>query len=172
MAERYPDTNEGVGAVLKPYTEEFVGQKLKLVLGLMASAVALVLLVACLNVANLLLGRAFECRHELALRRALGAGRLRTMGQVLAEAMLITTGGVLLGVALADFGVAAGLVVGLVLGSGLALALRSFLFQVETVDPVTFVAIPVFLSTVAILACLVPARRASSVDPLTALRGD
>jgi ABC-type antimicrobial peptide transport system permease subunit len=65
---------------------------------------------------------------------------------------------------------AIGLGVGLALGWGLGKALESFLFQVRPEDPVTFTAIPLFLLAVSLLAYLVPAWRASRVDPVEVLR--
>jgi len=59
---------------------------------------------------------------------------------------------------------------GLLLGLGMAKALASFLYQVEPEDPVTFSMIPALLLFVSLVACLVPARRASAVDPIEALR--
>jgi ABC-type antimicrobial peptide transport system permease subunit len=66
--------------------------------------------------------------------------------------------------------VAVGLGLGLVLGLGMAKALATFLYQVKPEDPVTFSLIPGLLLAVSLAACLVPARRASSVDPIEALR--
>jgi len=67
---------------------------------------------------------------------------------------------------------AIGLGVGLALGWGLGKALESFLFQVRLEDPVTFTAIPLFLLAVSLPAYLVPAWRASRVDPVEALRSE
>jgi predicted permease len=68
--------------------------------------------------------------------------------------------------------VAIGLVLGLAGAFGLSKVLRAILVQITPSDPVTFVAISVLLTAVAIAACLIPARRATRVDPLTALRAD
>jgi ABC-type antimicrobial peptide transport system permease subunit len=65
-------------------------------------------------------------------------------------------------------------VVGLIIGVGVAAMvtrlLSAFLYGVSTTDTLTFIAIPVLLTLVALLACYLPARRATKVDPLTALR--
>jgi ABC-type antimicrobial peptide transport system permease subunit len=66
--------------------------------------------------------------------------------------------------------VAVGAAIGLVLAIGLAMLIQSFLFGVEALDPATLIAVPLLLGSVAVLAAFVPARRASRVDPVEALR--
>jgi putative ABC transport system permease protein len=107
LAEQYPDTNEGVGAHLKPYTDEYIGKEPKTLLYLMLGATFGVLLIACANVANLLLARAAVKGKEVAVRSALGAGRWRVMQQMVAEALVLAVAGALIGVGLAAFGVSA-----------------------------------------------------------------
>jgi ABC-type antimicrobial peptide transport system permease subunit len=63
-----------------------------------------------------------------------------------------------------------GLAIGLVLAVGMGMALAIFLYQVRPYDPVTFTLVPALLAAVSLAACLVPARRASAVDPIVALR--
>jgi predicted permease len=104
LAEAYPKTNQGIGAVVKPYIREFVGRETVTLLGVMFAAVLLVLLIACFNVANLLLGRAALRGRELAIRSALGCGRWGTLGQVLSEAALISLLGAVFGIGLAHLG--------------------------------------------------------------------
>jgi putative ABC transport system permease protein len=93
--------------------------------------------------------------HEIGLRMALGAQRADILKQVVGQGMLLV-------------------VIGVVIGSGasywLTRFLQGFLFEVTPTDPVTFVGVAVLLTAVALLACYIPARRATRVDPMEALR--
>jgi ABC-type antimicrobial peptide transport system permease subunit len=68
--------------------------------------------------------------------------------------------------------VASGVIIGLVAALGLTRFVRSMLYEVQPNDPATFVAVAVMLAVVALVASLVPARRASRVDPVIAMRND
>lgn len=105
LAEAYPDTNEGIGAVVQPFTDEYIGDEPRTMLWTMLGAVFLVLLIACANVANLLLARATTRSRELAIRSAIGASRLQVVGKLLAEALVLSAAGALLGLGLAWAGV-------------------------------------------------------------------
>jgi predicted permease len=100
LSATYPATNRDEGVRLQPMRDRLVGALRPAMLCLL-SAVGLMLLVACANVANLLLVRATENSREVAIRRALGADRKRLIAQFMAQALLLCLLGGLLGTALA-----------------------------------------------------------------------
>lgn len=104
LAQDHPKENEGVGPILQPFTEEYVGQEPIIMLWTMMAAVFGVFLIACSNVANLLLARAATRTKEVAVRTALGASRWRIVIQHLGESLVLSLAGMVLGTGIAWLG--------------------------------------------------------------------
>ena len=101
----YPEINENISVSIRAFQEQYIGDDAVAMLWTMLGAVFFVLLIACANVANLLLSRALDRNKEVAIRTAMGASRRRVIGQILVEASVLAIVGSLIGIGLAMIGI-------------------------------------------------------------------
>ncbi|MEO8633673.1 MAG: ABC transporter permease [Gemmatimonadales bacterium] len=162
MAEAYPADNAGFSALLTPLRDTVINGNVRTPLLFLLAATGVVLLIACVNVANLFLARLARRTHELALRSALGAERSRLVTQLLAEAVLLASVGAVIGL------VCAALLIRLLAtgDSSVAIAVGSFVPRLEELRmDGRIVALAVSLTLASALAAgLVPAWTGSRTD--------
>ena len=162
LAAEFPDTNKAISALVRTFHDTYNGEQIRSVFLMMLGAVGFVLLIACANVANMMLSRALARGREIAVRAALGATRWQLVRQMLVESVLLSSLGGLLGLGISAFGVHA-----------FDLATQDVgkpywvLFEMDWRAFGYFASISVLSG---ILFGLVPALRASRVDLNTAMK--
>jgi predicted permease len=170
IAAAYPATNRSVGVLLKPLREQLIGTLRPAILSLMGSVV-LVLLIACANVANLLMVRATANQREVAVRQALGADRIRLYSQYLAQTLILCLVGGALGTLLAAFALpllrlalshSAGVDLSMVQSIGLSIPVLLFTLGTCTLTAILFGLLPVLKTATSLAEALRPGDRASS----------
>lgn len=129
----------------------------RFVMRLLEIFAGIALLLAVIGIYGVMSYFVTERTREMGIRMALGADRARLLQLVIGVGLRLTLGGVCIGCALAF---------------ALTRVIQEFLFGVKPADPVTFAAVAALLGSIAILACFVPALRATMVDPMIALRHD
>lgn len=160
LAQQYPDSNAGIGAGVISLRQELVGDTGPALLVLM-TAIGFVLLIACANIANLLLARAVARRREIAVRMSLGASRHRIIRQMLVESVLLAGVGGVVGLA-----VCAGLMRALgALAPPRLLAMGHFNLDLRVLAVTAALAL-----TTGVLCGIAPAWRVAGTDPGSALQ--
>jgi putative ABC transport system permease protein len=160
LAAQYPDTNKSFGLRLVPLQERIVGNSRRGLTVLMVS-VSLVLLIACVNVANLMLSRATSRQKEIAIRTALGASRGRNMRLMLSESIVLALCGGVGGVLFANWAVKA------VIGLNLSFIPRASEIQMDNAVLAYTLAISLFTG---ILFGILPAIQLSYSDFSSSLK--
>jgi putative ABC transport system permease protein len=130
-------------------------QRSSMILLTLFAAVALVL--AAIGIYGVLSYSVTQRTREIGIRMALGASKTEILKLIISKGMMLTAIGIVLGVAGAY---------------ALTRAVRSLLFGVGSLDLAIFVIVPMVFAVIAVFACFLPARRASQVDPLVALRSE
>lgn len=143
----------GIRTMDEIFNESVAPQKLNLTLLVLFASIALIL--SLVGIYGVMSYSVTQRTHEIGIRMALGAKAGDVLKMVIGQGMRLT----LIGVA-----------IGLIGAFGLTRLMSSLLFGVKATDPLTFVIIALLLATVAFLACWLPARRATKVDPMIALR--
>lgn len=162
LESAYPLTNRGQLPVVQTFTEFYIGENAAILYSAMWGAVSFVLLIACANLANLLLARAIVRSHEISIRIALGAGRWRIVRQLLIESVMLSGVGGFFGWWIAKWGT-------FVYIQTLAAWLRPF-FDSSADYTVLGYLVAISIAT-GLLFGLAPAARLSRMDVNTALKG-
>lgn len=162
LTKEFPDTNKDTGALVRTFHDTYNNGKIRAIFLTLLGAVGFVLLIACANVANLMLSRAIARHREIAVRAALGASRWQIIRQLLTESVLLSCLGGLLGLGFAAAGVHAFDVATADVG-------KPYWIQF-TMDYVVFAYFAAVSVLSGILFGLAPALRASRTDLTLALK--
>lgn len=164
LAAEHPETNKDFKAMALPFVESFMGDDVSQLLYTMLGAVFFVLLIACANVANLLVDRAAHRSKEVGVRAALGASRGQIVRIFLSEAFVLAAGGTLLGIVFAKLSVDA-------FNRAIVDTDPPFFIQIDLFPPVLLFAVGVSLLAT-LLAGLIPAYQASRPDIAEVLKDE
>ena len=157
VAERLTTIDRRLAFTFRPLEEQIdaARQQERLIAWLSTFFGGLALLLAAVGLFGIASSTVVGRRTEIGIRMALGAQRRNVVNLALRQTILATV---------------AGLAIGLAAAAALTRYLEAMLFGITPLDPVTFIAAPVVLALVALVACFLPARRATSIDPMVALR--
>jgi predicted permease len=157
LEQAYPDRYTGGYTVeIKPYIREFIGDQVVGVLWTMLVAVFGVMIIACVNVANLVMARAVSRTREVAVRTAIGATRWQVVRQMLAEVLVLAVAGALLGLALAQTGIT-------LFNRAIVDTQPPFWIDIR-IDAMVLLFVTVATLVAALVSGIVPALRASKSD--------
>ena len=156
LGAEYKESNEGFSALVQPFTDNYIGKEPRQLLYTMLGAVFCVLLIACANVANLLLDRAAHRTKEVGIRTALGASRTAVVRQFLAEALVLSLTATVFGIALAKFGIT-------VFNQALTVTQVPFFIDIKLHPPVLLFSIAVAVITT-LISGAIPAYQSSRAD--------
>jgi predicted permease len=165
IEKAYPDTNEGFRDIdVKPFLDEFMDQQAKTMTAVMLLITGLILLIACANVANLLLARSMRRQKEIAIRSALGASRQRIMAQFLTESILIAILGAGLALVLTSLDIKR--------IKGIMVEMNSPFWMDFSLDWTVLLVVSIVTIATGIFSGIVPAYRASRLNESEILKDD
>lgn len=164
QAERWPDTNAGRAVLVRDYRSSLNEESNRAIVGVMFAGVCLVLIVACANVASLLLVRSAARTKELALRTALGASRRRLVGVLVVESTLLALAGAILGLGVAQAGVS-------LMGNAFSWQNLPF-WVVFKIEPSAFLFCALTSLVAGVLTGLLPALKASGAITFDVLKDE